>query len=238
MISTVLYDNDVDELEKIRLLLKDIAAYLSEEEWKINSFHLLEQIQEYVKDQYLIDMAVYDVTEQGALEYLPEFRRKYQESYLMLVADAETSPMDYLRPGIQADSLLIRPFYRQQAETIIGEFVHACLDFRTEKDTEQFYVIESKEGSINIPYSQIYFFEAREKKIYVCIGKEEFGFYCTIERLESELSGQFVRCHRGFIVNTAKIRKVMPSQNRIILTDGFEVPLSRSYKAAMKGLLK
>lgn len=68
----------------------------------------------------------------------------------------------------------------------------------------------------------------------MCIGNEEFGFYHTIDGLEKELPEQFVRCHRGFIVNSTKIRKVALPQNLLYLTDDFEVPVSRSYKAEVK----
>ena len=64
---------------------------------------------------------------------------------------------------------------------------------------------------------------------------EEYGFYLTMDRLAEELPEQFLRCHRSFIVNSRKIRKIMLSQNLIGLEDGFDIPLSRSYKAVLKG---
>jgi DNA-binding LytR/AlgR family response regulator len=103
---------------------------------------------------------------------------------------------------------------------------------------ENSYVVETKDGMTHIPYEQIYFFEAREKKIYVCIGKEAYGFYGTIDKLVEELPSNFVRCHRGFIVNKNRIDRVVLSQNIIYLEDGFDVPLSRSYKPLFKGMRK
>ena len=99
-------------------------------------------------------------------------------------------------------------------------------------------VLTSKEETLSIPYSQIYFFEAREKKVFVCTCREEFGFYHTIDKLEKDLPEQFIRCHRGFIVNTEKIRRISFSQNVIFLADDFNVPLSRSYKPLLRGLGK
>ena len=62
--------------------------------------------------------------------------------------------------------------------------------------------------------------------------------FSTQDNLSEKLPEQFVRCHRGFIVNKHKIKKVALSQNLIFLTDGYDVPLSRSYKSVVKGLYK
>jgi DNA-binding LytR/AlgR family response regulator len=141
--------------------------------------------------------------------------------------------MEYLRPGIMASSLLLRPWNEKQAQEVLRELVQ-CLVKERGGTSGQSYVIESREGTISIPYDNIYFFEAREKKIFVCTGKEEFGFYNTIDKLQEELPEQFIRCHRAFIVNSEKIRKIMLSRNIIFLSDDFDVPLSRSYKAVLK----
>ena len=87
-------------------------------------------------------------------------------------------------------------------------------------------------------YSAICFFEARNKKIYLNTGAKEYGFYSTMEQLEQELSTSFIRCHRSFIVNVEKIEKVMFSKNLLFLTDGYEIPVSRTYKSVLRPLWK
>lgn len=234
MVSTLTYDKSIKELDKISDCLKDLAAYLSDEYWKMDKASTLAEVEAILKDMPILDMLIYDVTQNGAIEYLQEWRKLYQSTQLMLIADAGTSPMAYLRPGIMASSLLLRPWDAEQAKTVLREFVQCCIRGKEHTEGKQAYVIDSKEGTLNIPYEQIYFFEAREKKIFVCTGKEEYGFYHTIDKLDEELPKQFIRCHRGFIVNTEKIRKIILSQNIIYLADGFDVPLSRSYKSVFK----
>lgn len=233
MVSMAAYDENRAELDELKAVTKELAARLSDDRWCIEQIFSLKQLRTCLERTPLLDMFLYDVTRFEALDYLRQIRRAYRTAGLLILADRNTSPMTYMKPDIHADSLLLRPWSREQAWEVLEEFIREYLEV-SQGTKEQFYVIDTKEGSVRIPYDKIYYFEAREKKIYVCAGKEEFGFYHTIDKLADELPEQFIRCHRGFIVNSLKIRKIMLSQNLIDLADGFEVPLSRSYKADLK----
>lgn len=233
MVSMAAYDEERAELDELKAVTKELAARLSEDTWRIEQMSSLKQLRAWLEETPLLDMLLYDVTRLGALDYLRQIRKSYRRAGLLILADRDTSPMTYLKPDIHADSLLLRPWSKEQVLEVLEEFIREYLETSRGME-EQFYVIDTKEGSTRIPYDKIYYFEAREKKVYVCAGKEEFGFYYTIDKLTEELPEQFIRCHRGFVVNSLKIRKIMLSQNIICLADGFEVPLSRSYKADLK----
>lgn len=235
MIYTLTYNKAEKELDEIVRILKELAAHAGEERWYMEKISVLKQMISYLDTHPLINMMLYDVTEGEAIEYLQKIRKDYKETQLMLIADSGMSPVKYLKPGIMASSLILRPFNWQQVREALKEFIQVYLENSGERSKNQFMVVISKEETLNIPYSQIYFFEAREKKVCVCTCREEFNFYSTIDRLEKELPEQFIRCHRGFIVNTEKIRKISFSQNEILLADDFEVPLSRSYKPLLRG---
>lgn len=236
MVSLLLYDKDKKELEMLRALSRDLAAVLSGDYWKICQADTRDALLSVLADRPLMDLLLYDVTPRDAIDRLIEIRRCYREMQLMVIADLATSPTAYMKPGIMASSLLLRPWTNQQARDVLEEFFQAYLERGRSQDDKSVYVIESKEGNLHIPYEQIYFFEAREKRIFVCTGKEEYGFYHTIDKLAEELPEQFVRCHRGFIVNRYKIRKVALSQSTVYLMDNLSVPLSRSYKPLLKEL--
>ncbi len=240
MVFMVTYDSAAEELEQIQKISKDLAAKMSEDQWKTEQFTQFGKLRRYIEDKPLMDMLLYDISQKEPLEYLHQIRERYQMVSILLMADIQTSPMEYMRPGIRANSLLLRPWTKRQVEEVLQEFIGEYLKMvkREKQEGSKAFVIESKEGRLSVPYDQIYFFEAREKKIYICVGREEFGFYYTIDKLAEKLPENFVRCHRGFIVNTDKIRKIMLSKSIIYLTDGFDVPLSRSYKSVLKGFGK
>lgn len=236
MISMLLYDRMEKELYRLREAVKNQAAYLGDEYWNIMSAGTWQDVEEYEKMLDMLNTACMDITGKGDIAHVEALRQKYEEMFLLLIADVNVSPMSYVRPQIMAASLLIRPFDEKEIERVVKEFLQAYLNQREKRQGWDNFVIESKDGRIHIPYDKIYYLEAREKKLYVLTDREEYGFYGTMDKIEGELPAYFMRCHRSFIVNTRKIEKVMLSQNMILLSEDRDVPLSRSYKAALKEL--
>lgn len=233
MVSMMVYDPHTEELELMKTLIRKAAAVLTEEKWQMDFFARREQVAQFLKDRPLLDMLCYDVSPKGSIEDLERIREIYQNTLLLLIADATMSPMEYIRPTILASSLLLRPVSPGQAQDQITDLVERFVN-QTSDGKEESLVIEAREGKTYVPLSQIYYFEAREKRIYVRLKKKELAFYETMENLEQRLPEQFVRCHRSFIVSKKRIRKVMLSKNLIELEQGMEIPLSRSYKSAFK----
>lgn len=234
MISAMIYNSKAEEKEKILYAIRRVAAFLTEEQWNIRYFDQLEEIEDFVKEGSLLDIVGYDVTSSGSIPFLEKLRIRYQESILFLIADASLSPMEYIRPTILASSLVLRPLTEEKLEAGIRELVETLLD--RHPNQEETFLIETREGRTYVPFSKIYYFEAREKKIYMRLKKQELTFYDTIEHLEERLPEMFLRCHRSFIVNRCRIQKVKLSKNLIELEQGIQLPLSRSFKPIFKEL--
>ena len=94
--------------------------------------------------------------------------------------------------------------------------------------------MDTREEKLLVPYAHIYFFEARDKKLFVRTRHGEYAFYDTMEALERRLPENFRRCHRSYIVNMEKVLRYLPAENYLELADRIGVPVSRSYKAALR----
>lgn len=233
MVSLLAYSNTASEVHNLKEQASDLAAYLSEEKWEINGFASLEQLMAFLKDQPLVNLACYDVTEKDSREYLGAVRKKYRDTLLMIMADSTLSPLEYVRPDILAASLILRPY---SEEELRGKLKDLICEYLSRLQEEDAFLVDTREGKTRVPYNQIYYLEARDKKIYLRLKDREFSFYDTIEELEEKLPGQFVRCHRSFIVNRQYIEKILLSQSEIVLAHGISVPLSRSYKPCFKAV--
>ena len=172
---------------------------------------------------------VWDVSQSGSLTALSEARPSNREAFLLIVAAADTSPLDFLRPDIAPSSLIIRPLGAAEVDRVACEILRAVCG-----GGKGGFVIERRGERQHIPWEQIYYFESRGKKIYARLRGEEIGFTGTLEALADTLPEQFQRSHRSFIVNTEKIDKVRFAENLILLWDNLAVPLSRSCKRSIK----
>lgn len=233
MISMMVYDSRNEEREMMQHTIHQAAAHLTEEKLELAYFDRLEQLAAFLNGSPLLDMACYDVSAKGSIDFLERIRRQYKETLLLLIADPSMSPMEYIRPSILASSLLLRPITGDRLMDNLSEIWEQYQE-KNSGEEESNLVIETREGKTFVPFSKIYYFEAREKKIYLRLKKQELTFYDTLEHLEEYLPESFVRCHRSFIVNRNRIRRVMLSKNLIVLEQGMEIPLSRSYKPAFK----
>lgn len=179
-----------------------------------------------------VSLLGWDVRSAGALEALERYRQQSKNAFLLVIADAGTSPLSFLKPSIAPDTLVISPpLERKETERVAAEMMAAVN--RSTADTARF-LIENRNERISVPYDQIYCFEARDRRLYACLRHEEIGFAGTLEDLEERLPSSFWRVHRAFIVNADKIERVQMAEGLIKLKDGLSVPLSRSYKKVIR----
>ena len=229
MIQVVAYDRRAAEREAIRSSLWKKIERLPEEDMEFREAGNSAELLTVIEEQSIPDLLYYEFLKGQPVTELRALRKRCENSLLMLIADAAVSPLEYLKPGIAPDSLLLRPFTGEMLSEINGEFVQTHLD-RTEKEDGEKFMVETKSGKIFLPFPKIVYFEARDKKLFVRTADEEYPFYGTIDALGETLPAGFRRCHRSYIINTAKITRVDYTYNEIEMGDGIVVPVSRRYK--------
>lgn len=234
----VVSDESDKERQYIVRYARDMAGRYTQENWRMVQCASLHELGNVVRERIPADMICVDITMEGALAMVKELRQAAPAAYIILIASTDISPLIYMRPTIGAESLMLKPLSERQIQEVLSEAIQTYAARFYKPDESKVFVVENSGGRSLIDYSRIYFFEAREKRVYLSTDSEEYGFYDTLEQLEEKLDDMFLRCHRSFLVNKAKIEKVFLSQNRIVLKDDFEVPLSRSYKPAVKEYLK
>lgn len=75
----------------------------------------------------------------------------------------------------------------------------------------------------------------------VCVGGQVHRVRESLQNVERRLDpGKYVRVHRSFIVNRARIKRIAPTVDgdyTVLLSDGTKVRLSRTYRHQLKSLL-
>ncbi|WP_238483668.1 LytR/AlgR family response regulator transcription factor [Anaerosporobacter faecicola] len=225
------YKEEGSVIEKV---VRNTITCYHPQDWNIDCCEEMEQAREILQDKEKVDFSCLDLTRENAIELAEFMRKKFPDMVLLIIADDTISPMTYLRPSIMAASLLLRPYEEQQLHQALQEmFRYALKEMLTEEEDTCFTMDISGEN-FQVAYASILYFESRLKKIFVVTGEEEYGFYGTMNSLEDALPENFVRCHRGFIINVDRMEKINRKQHVIMLDDGSQIPTSRSYQRAIK----
>jgi hypothetical protein len=94
-------------------------------------------------------------------------------------------------------------------------------------------IVQTGTGDSVLRFEQIDYLEAARNYIAVHANGREYVIRSTMTEMMRSLSGgPFARIHRSVIVNIDKIREIRPvdTGQRVFLTSGDDVPLSRNYR--------
>ncbi len=232
MISGVLQGNQ-SEMEVLEYAIRKEAAFKTDERVVIVTISSQKELKEFISKKKLADIICVDISVSNGINNAELLRRFYPKAVIIILADISISPIVYMKPSIMAAALILRPLNKENIYDAISSVFDRFIVINTD---EEVFLIDTREEKRRIPLSDIMFFETRDKKIFACTEKEEFGFYETMDNLDKKMSESFVRCHRSYMVNRSKIKNIMISKNSLLLKNGINIPISRSYKPILKTL--
>ena len=234
MIFGIMLDSNQQEEQRIRQYLRKLTAYYTDEKLELKVLHGFTSFVAEVQKAGLLDVAIIDVTMQGALEAARLLRRQFAKIEILVIADVSVSPVQYMHPSIRASALLLRPESMVWEDTM-RDFYEQLPAVREQQESQKNVLwIKNREGTFRIPFEQIYYLEAREKKVFIRTRQEEFGVGETMEKLAEQLPDNFVRCHRSFVVNAEHITQIRLSESLLYLGKELFIPISRTYKERFK----
>ena len=231
----LLYDQRKSELEQIRDWVSTLS--IGREELWVHSATTLPDLLRRLGELSNIALCCADFEAEGERAVLAA-RDRDPAVFVVVIAGADISPLVYVRPNIMAAGLLLRPLKKSQVTEMLCAVIDmAEMKVREQKFNNEVFVFSTREGTIRVPYSQILYFEARNKKIVLCTSRSEMDFYSTLESITQKVPKYFLRCHKGFIVNKHLVNRIDLSTNMLHLIGGFQVPIPRSYREAAKEAL-
>lgn len=108
-------------------------------------------------------------------------------------------------------------------------------------DAKSVVTVKINDGWIPVPFSQVMYLEAKERKTYVYSENITGTHKYPINEFEYFLpKGFFVRCHRSFIVNVHFIKEIYPDTHStlmLLMKNNTRIPVSQTYSAYFRKLL-
>lgn len=95
------------------------------------------------------------------------------------------------------------------------------------EDNDESLFIKNREKYVRIKLKNIYYVESELRLLHIYTNSGMYTTYMTIESVQEKLNGNFIRCHRSYIVNSSKIMKI--EKDNIILYNDKVIPISRSH---------
>lgn len=129
---------------------------------------------------------------------------------------------------------IIKPFTEEEVrntmETVINHYSSSL--------QKEIALLRLKQKEITYNYRQedILYIEKRNRKLIVTTLREvaTFSMY-TLSQIEEELENNFLRCHKGFIVNIDHLDKIDRKNSTIHLRNlGYPIPIGRKYMENLK----
>lgn len=162
-----------------------------------------------------------------------------RDSYTLFVVhnpeDLTTLIQNCMRPA----GIVIPPFEHQNLDGCLKRILDDYSRLNSEEETDSgFLMLESGSASYRVPYSQLLFVEALDKKLNVCTQRQSITVRKSLGSIAGDLPEQFIRCHRSYIVNSDYIDHVSFTDMSLTLTNGENIPISRSCRDALREYLE
>ena len=162
---------------------------------------------------------------------LGELRRENNRLFIVLALPPGCDLSRYIRPAVQPSGVLFIPLARDRLYAVVREI--EAERARTETPAQVFAVKTGGE-TYYIEVDRICFFEAQNKKIALKTDAQEILFYSSFDKILSQLPEGFVRCHKGFLINAARVRAVNYTEMTVVMRDESVIPVSRTGKQALQ----
>lgn len=187
-----------------------------------------------IYDMFLLDIQLYDYS---GFELAKELRSidKYKLTPIVFITAVPTKELLAFKE-IHCYDYIIKPFKKEEVIKIVSTLIKYGINQENKKE----YISFNKKDYIHrVKLDEIIYLEYVRRKIKVVTSRDEILVPNTpLYVILDELSDEFIRCHKGYIVNINYIKKVNKSENHIEL-DGVDIfiPIGRTYKDSLGGVV-
>lgn len=235
MIDVLVFQQNAPTTHELSLFYRK----LSEEKLPIRRMNTIQDINTLLGNIHLYQLLLFYVSSRSDDYYLLHQKISELKHSIMviLVADVTSSLANYTLPDVCPDAILYQPLEFSQFSKAIRQS-YKLLSDRLYQKQQQTISVNIGKTVHQIRISDIYFIESLGKKLAIKTRSQEVQIYGTFDQMIRQLPSNFVRCHKGFLVNMTKIYSVDYSAMSIQLSDQSIVPMSRTYKSQLKTQMK
>lgn len=133
--------------------------------------------------------------------------------------------------------------YRPSALVVDGNEVQLknalSLAFQEQSRIRPFFTVKNKEELLKVPYSQIKWFESRQRTVILHAQGRDIVFYGKLSQVHEQVpKTMFLRCHQSYLINTEQVKSVDKIRHCVQLADGTALEISKTYYPEVIGFFE
>ena len=226
-------DDSIKDLLKIEKLLLKYKTMYPDREFAVEKFSDPSRLFQKISEGKLTDIYILDMLMPGrtGIDLGNLIRKSGQENVIIYITASDDYALDAY--AVRAVRYLLKP---------VDEYkFYEALDYAlsyTKIRTESMYLIKTKTGLQQIPYSKIEYIESvsRKQEVHLSDGLiiESLFIRKSFEEETREASGRrnFLQIHKSFIVNLDYVKQLTPDS--IVMNSGKRLPVSKAKAAKVK----
>jgi DNA-binding LytR/AlgR family response regulator len=168
--------------------------------------------------------------DEGHIGLILNWRPQGDGRYVIFVLSDSSDVLLVARPAVGVSGILFHPPDEARLHQTLKEIYSGHI--KTLGAARRF-AIKKGAQDVFVNADDIYFFEAKAKKIALKTISQEITFYSNFDSVLEQLSESFIRCHKGFVVNLVHIKSADWRDMLLHLADGSAIPVSRGHKQAV-----
>ncbi|MDO4799291.1 MAG: LytTR family DNA-binding domain-containing protein [Bacillota bacterium] len=177
---------------------------------------------------YDLLIASFAGNESPYIDYVRQLRDVNEGIFVLFIVGEDIDIGACIRPAVRPSGILRIPPGEEKLYRTIRE-VHVEWEHRRQI-RQPVFTVKSGGDYFSIETEEIVFFEAQGKKMAIKTSGQEILFYSSFDQVLEQLPPWFIRCHKGYVVNTRKIVQANFTDMLLRLKDRSQIPVSRTYR--------
>jgi len=162
-----------------------------------------------------------------------EVCRQNRDNYVVLLLHHLQMLERFVNLNIRPSGVLLKPVHEDKAVKVLRRIAE---DYGALCIPEGHCLVLRVGSAVRrLPFSQILYVEARDKKLHVNTRSQCISLYESMKSVAQTLEGNgFLQCHRAFLVNLAAVTEVDLVASELRLLGGHRVPVARSAREEVR----
>lgn len=229
----VICDDNIKDLSDIEKLLLEYQDCYRDIHMDIEKFIDASVLSKQIKENEPADIYILDMimTPKTGIDIGRQLRKLGNRPAIIYITASDDFALEAY--NVHAVRYLLKPVSKEKA----FEAFHYAIDC-TKAETDASYLLKTREGLVNIPYSKIEYIENSSRTLEVHLtGGKIFKSIFIRKSFDEEIAKltddrQFIQVHKSFMVNLKHVQQL--SKNHIVMESGDFIPISQKRMAAAR----